>query len=83
MGIDAYQNKDIGIIQYSVKYLFDKIKDDKFIVKTSAYEIYNEEIIDLLNLKNTSRLIRVRDTRPVTICGLTEINVCDFDDFNE
>jgi Tfp pilus assembly pilus retraction ATPase PilT len=49
-GVDAPELK--GIIPRSIEWIFNSIKsysDQNFLVRASFVEIYNEEVIDLLN----------------------------------
>ena len=76
---------DKGIIQLSLKYIFDKItaskNDSVYIVKASFVELYNEDIIDLLNLKTLSKNIIIRESNStVFLNGITETTICDSED---
>ena len=66
---------------------FDKSVDieaenkSEYIIRVSFLEIYNEEIVDLLNLKTPSKHIIIRDLNNVnTISGLSLINVNEPED---
>ncbi|CAG9558640.1 unnamed protein product [Danaus chrysippus] len=69
-------NKVPGIIPLAVLNLFDTIKnipDRDFVVRVSYIEIYNESLIDLLNLRNTVRIkkthsgVKLFTTEKVTV----------------
>ncbi len=53
----------------------------EFIIKASFVEIYNEEIIDLLNIKTPSKHIIIRNINNVTtLSGVSLINVNEPED---
>jgi hypothetical protein len=53
----------------------------EYIIKASFLEIYNEEIIDLLNIKTPSKHIILREINNITsISGLSLINVNEPED---
>lgn len=53
----------------------------EYIIRASFLEIYNEEIVDLLNLKTPSKHILIRDINNVnSITGLSMIHVNEPDD---
>lgn len=53
----------------------------EYIIRASFLEIYNEEIVDLLNLKTPSKHILIRDINNInTITGLSMIHVNEPDD---
>lgn len=56
-GSKSYQHDDTeGLIPRSIKYLWQRMaqSSDKYFVKASFLEIYNEQINDLLNPKKTN-----------------------------
>ena len=64
-----------GIATYAVEYLFEKIQNDltkEFTVKISYLEIYNEQVIDLLNNNPTSLLIVEDPTKGIYVPDLSE-----------
>ncbi|KAM8952225.1 chromosome-associated kinesin KIF4A isoform 2-T2 [Pelodytes ibericus] len=71
----------VGVIPRVVKALFNEIdsrSDWEFLLKVSYLEIYNEEILDLLDShrdKTTSISIREDPKEGIKICGLTERDV--------
>ena len=53
----------------------------EYIIRASFLEIYNEEIVDLLNLKTPSKHIIIRDINNInTISGLSLIHVNEPED---
>ena len=72
---------ELGVIPRSIKYLFDSFKESKeylFITTISLIELYNEEIIDLLNFKNSKQFtLREDKFGQVFISGLTEYSISD------
>lgn len=53
----------------------------EYIIRASFLEIYNEEIVDLLNLKTPSKHIIIRDINNVnSVSGLSLINVNEPED---
>ena len=56
-GFPGYQHDETeGLIPRSIKYLWARMaqSQDKYFVKASFLEIYNEQINDLLNVKKTN-----------------------------
>ncbi len=58
-----------------MKYVFER--NEPLIVKASYCEIYNDDIIDLLNLKNSNVFIKDNNCN---ISGLSEMTICDYED---
>lgn len=82
---DSNRDKDIGMIPRSLNYIFNVIKkcdDYEFTAKMSLIEIYNEEIIDLLNYKAKSKSFTLREDKSgeVFITGLTENDINNSED---
>ena len=61
----VFQNGEEGIAikacDYLFKTLYTKYIQDEYIIKVSYIEIYNENVIDLLNNDNTSSLMIIED----------------------
>jgi centromeric protein E len=79
---DVNRERDLGMIPRSLNYIFSIIKkceDYEFTAKMSLIEIYNEEIIDLLNYKAKSKSFTLREDKSgeVFITGLTESDIND------
>ena len=66
-----------GILPKSVKYIWSSInnKREKFYIKSSFLEIYNEQINDLLNPNNNNLQIRWKEKEGFFVEGLT-ILIC-------
>ena len=82
---EVLNERDLGVIPKSMKYLFNSMKnceEYEFVTTISLIEIYNEEIIDLLNYKNSSKNFTLREDKSgqVFISGLTESVINDSDD---
>ena len=78
-------NNDEGIIFYCIDFLFEQIKNDysnsKFVIKFSYFEIYNENIIDLLNKNKGNNLMIVEDNiKGVYVPDLTEYIITNSND---
>lgn len=76
---DIISDSELGVIPNAMKYLFERFKNSaeyEYITSISLLEIYNEEIIDLLNIKNPSKPFTLREDKSgqVIISGLTEIS---------
>ena len=76
---DIISDSELGVIPNAMKYLFERFKNSaeyEYITSISLLEIYNEEIIDLLNIKNPSKPFTRREDKSghVIISGLTEIS---------
>jgi len=75
-GTDSEEN--IGIMPRAFEYIFNCIRekeekeDVEFLVKCSYFEIYNEQIMDLLNPEHSNLLIREGIKKGVYVEGLTE-----------
>jgi len=65
-----------GIVPLGIKYIFDEIKKRTahvdFLVRCSYVEIYNENITDLLNPKNTSLKLHTNAKGGCFVGGVTE-----------
>jgi hypothetical protein len=75
---------EYGLTQLSLVYIFERIKAIKedgydFIITGSFVEMYNEEIIDLLDKGKKNIVIREYNGS-VVLQGLKEVNVCDAND---
>ena len=69
---NSFGDKSVDL-EYENKY--------EYIIRASFLEIYNEEIVDLLNLKTPSKHIIIRDINNVnTISGLSLIHVNEPED---
>ena len=82
---DNFNNNEKGIIFYSVDFLFEQIKNNysnsKFVIKFSYFEIYNENIIDLLNNNKGNNLMIVEDNiKGVYVPDLTEYIITNSND---
>lgn len=71
-----------GIIQQSLKYIFNKIKNES-IVKISIAEIYNEKVNDLIDLSNINLLIKKDLSNSIIIDNLSEYQVKNYDEVYE
>jgi hypothetical protein len=75
---------EYGVIQLSLLYIFEKVKSLKedgydFIISGSFVEMYNEELIDLLDREK--KTITIRESQGgVMLQNLKEISVCDAQD---
>jgi hypothetical protein len=58
-----------------MKYIFER--NEPLALKASYCEIYNDDIIDLLNLRNKHLFIRDNNCK---ISGLSEMTICDYED---
>ena len=80
---DIYQNNNSekGICIYAVEYLFNKLnlEKQKFIIKISYLEIYNEQVIDLLTETQSNEGIMIIEdpNKGVIVPELTEKIVID------
>jgi hypothetical protein len=68
-----------------MNYLFDCIDQERaegvtFIIRCSFLEIYNEQIIDLLNKNNTNLQLREDTRKGVYVEGITELVVAKSDE---
>lgn len=75
-----------GILPRICSYIFEEVEASKsvsqYLIKASFYEIYNEEIRDLLHIKTPSKLLQVKEDKKGTIyiTGITEHVVSDTKD---
>ena len=80
---DIYQNNnnEKGICIYAVEYLFNKLnlEKEKFLIKISYLEIYNEQVIDLLTETQSNEGIMIIEdpNKGVIVPELTEKIVID------
>ncbi|XP_068103733.1 chromosome-associated kinesin KIF4A [Hyperolius riggenbachi] len=77
---DQENEPTVGVIPRVVKALFTEIEkraDWEFLLKVSYLEIYNEDILDLLVLREKASPISIREDpkEGIKICGLTERDV--------
>jgi hypothetical protein len=91
MGVTA-DSKDYehhrGLIPRTMKYLFECIDEERaegvnFIIRCSFLEIYNEQIIDLLNKNNNNLQLREDTRKGVYVEGITEETVGRSDEIME
>ena len=84
MDFDSYEENlkltyEMGICVYAVDYLFSKIDSNQekdFKIKISYLEIYNEQVIDLLDEKSSNNLMIVEDIyKGILVPDLSEYNV--------
>ena len=66
-----------GLIPRTMNYLFECIDQERaegvtFIIRCSFLEIYNEQIIDLLNKNNNNLQLREDTRKGVYVEGITE-----------
>jgi len=70
---------ETGICVYAIDYLFSKIESNKekvFSIKISYLEIYNEQVIDLLDEKSSNNLMIIEDIhKGILVPDLSEFNV--------
>lgn len=70
---------EMGICVYAIDYLFfqiDSSQDKNFNIKISYLEIYNEQVIDLLDEKSSNNLMIVEDIhKGIIVPDLNEFNV--------
>jgi len=69
---------EMGICVYAIDYLFSKIfssHDKIFNIKISYLEIYNEQVIDLLDDNNSNLMIVEDNQRGIIVPDLTEYHV--------
>lgn len=73
-------NKNLGMIPLCIKEIFKRIKDDELYAKVSIsyYEIYNENLIDLLG-DEQSKALEIRDDgkKNINIPDLKELDLKD------
>ena len=77
---DIYNTNNLekGIATFAIEYLFEKIEADlnkEFLIKLSYLEIYNEQVLDLLNENTTSLMIVEDPNRGISVPELSEYKV--------
>lgn len=78
--IIADSTKETNTMNNSFTHDFDNFKYE-YIIKASFVEVYNEEIIDLLNIKTPSKHIIIRNLNNLTtLSGVSLINVNEPED---
>ncbi|CAL4076028.1 unnamed protein product, partial [Meganyctiphanes norvegica] len=84
-GVDLF-SEEHGLIFRSFVYLFNQLQnkeDQEFTLKASYLEIYNEKVIDLLNLGSTNKPLQVRwgkKKRGFFVENLFSIECAELDD---
>jgi kinesin family member 5 len=78
-GPDIYDDSNKGIIPRMVETIFEKILDSEesleYHIKAGFFEVYNEKIYDLVNIRKTDLKVKEDKVRGFFVSGLSEVSI--------